>query len=94
MHFDTSLKTYGNRPPPDPPSTQHKEISICFVVFIFESFPKTEATSDYSRKAFLRAGFEIVAECKYTEFILGDKKVFEGISDHQGVALMVKFLDE
>ena len=55
---------------------------------------KTEATGDYSRKAFLRAGFEVVAECKYSEFSVGDKKVFEGISDHQGVALMVKFLDK
>lgn len=55
---------------------------------------KTEATGDYSRKAFLRAGFEVVAECKYSEFCVENKKVFQGISDHQGVALMVKFLDQ
>ena len=55
---------------------------------------KTEATGDYSRKAFLRAGFEVVAECKYSEFCVENEKVFQGISDHQGVALMVKFLDQ
>ena len=53
---------------------------------------KTEATGEYSRKAFLRAGFEVVAECKYSELSVDNKKVFEGISDHQACTLMVKIL--
>ena len=46
MHFKTIVKTYGNGPPADPPP-QHMEISICFVVFFFESFPNPFATKNY-----------------------------------------------
>ena len=53
---------------------------------------KTEATGEYSRKAFLKAGFEVVAECKYSEFCVNNKTVFEDISDHQACALMVKII--
>ena len=54
---------------------------------------KTEATGDFSRKAFLKAGFELVAECNYNEFAQDGKKVFEDINNHKGVALLVKMLD-
>jgi len=53
---------------------------------------KTEATGDYSRKAFLKAGFEMAAECKYSDFMCEGKTVFRGITDHQGTAFMVKYL--
>ena len=53
---------------------------------------KTEATGEYSRKAFLKAGFKVVSECNYSEFSVNNKKVFENISDHQACALMVKIL--
>ena len=56
------------------------------------SYCKTEATGDYSRKAFLKAGFQIVSECKYASFCYDGEKVFEGIKDHQGTALMIKKL--
>ena len=54
---------------------------------------KTEATGDYSRAAFLKAGFEVVAECDYKDFTVDGQKVFEDITAHKGVALMVKMLD-
>jgi len=53
---------------------------------------KSEATGDYSRKAFLKAGFELEAECKYSEFMFEGETVFSGITDHQGTAFMVKLL--
>ena len=56
-------------------------------------FCKAEATGDYSRKAFYKAGFSLVSECKYSEFTLDNKKVFSDITDHQGTALMAKNLD-
>jgi len=52
----------------------------------------TEATGNYSRKAFVKAGFEIAAECKYSDYKFEGKTVFSGITDHQGTAFMVKFL--
>ena len=54
---------------------------------------KTEATGDFSRRAFLKAGFELVAECDYKEFAQDGKKVFQDINNHKGVALLVKMLD-
>merc|ERR1712038_434257 len=54
---------------------------------------KTEATGDYSRAAFLKAGFKVVAECNYQDFTVDGKKVFKDITAHKGVALMVKMLD-
>ena len=53
---------------------------------------KTEATGDYSRKAFIRAGFTLVTECKYSEFTCDEKKAFAGLQGHQGTALMVKMM--
>merc|ERR1712215_120731 len=47
---------------------------------------KTEATGAYSRKAFTKAGFEVVAEVKYKQFQLEGKEVFSGIEGHEGVA--------
>jgi len=55
---------------------------------------KTEATGDYSRKAFAKCGFDVVAEVKYSQFEVADKKVFAGIRGHQGVAFMAKLLDK
>ena len=55
-------------------------------------FCKAEATGDYSRKAFYKAGFSLVSESKYSEFTVDNKKVFSGITDHQGTALMAKTL--
>ena len=54
---------------------------------------KTEATGDYSRSAFLKAGFKVVAECNYQDFTVDGEKVFKDITAHKGVALMVKMLD-
>ena len=54
---------------------------------------KTEATGDFSRRAFLTAGFELVAECNYKEFDLDGKRVFQDINNHEGVALLIKMLD-
>ena len=54
---------------------------------------KTEATGAYSRKAFTKAGFEVVAEVKYKEFKVEDRMVFSGIEEHQGVAFMAKLLE-
>jgi len=54
---------------------------------------KTEATGDYSRKAFIKAGFEVVAECDYKDFTVDGEKVFKDITGHKGVALLVKMLD-
>ena len=54
---------------------------------------KTEATGDYSRRAFIRAGFELVAECDYQDFTVDGEKVFKDITGHKGVALLVKMLD-
>ena len=53
---------------------------------------KTEATGAYSRKAFLKCGFEQVADVKYDQFKVGEKKVFAGIKGHEGVAFMAKLL--
>ena len=49
---------------------------------------KTEATGEFSRRAFLRAGFLSVGECGYSEY-----PVLQGIRNHQGVTLLVKILD-
>ena len=54
---------------------------------------KTEATGDYSRAAFLKAGFEVVAECNYEDFTVEGETVFKDITGHKGVALMIKMLD-
>jgi len=54
---------------------------------------KTEATGNYSRKAFIKSGFEVVAEVKYKEFKVEDRMVFSGIEEHQGVAFMAKLLE-
>jgi len=54
---------------------------------------KTEATGDYSRKAFIKAGFEVVAECDYKDFTVEGEKVFRDITGHKGVALLIKMLD-
>ena len=53
---------------------------------------KAEATGDFSRKAFLKAGFHVTAECKYSDWKFDNKKVFSGITDHQGIAFVVKIL--
>jgi len=53
---------------------------------------KAEATGDFSRKAFLKAGFHVTAECKYSDWMFDNKKVFSGITDHQGIAFVVKIL--
>ena len=50
------------------------------------------ATSDFSKKAFLKAGFVEVIEYKYSEWTFNDNKVFGGISDHQGITFMAKIL--
>ena len=54
---------------------------------------KTEATGDYSRRAFLKAGFELVAECDYNDFAQDGERVFQDINNHKGVALLIKILD-
>ena len=54
---------------------------------------KTEATGDYSRAAFLKAGFEVVAECNYEDFTVEGETVFKDITGHKGVALMIKMID-
>ena len=54
---------------------------------------KTEATGDFSRRAFLTAGFELVTECNYRDFDLDGKKVFQDINNHEGVALLIKMLN-
>ena len=54
---------------------------------------KTEATGTYSRKAFQKCGFDLVADVKYAQFKIGEKKVFAGIEGHEGVAFMTKLLD-
>ena len=54
---------------------------------------KTEATGSYSRKAFAKCGFEVVAEVKYSQFEVAEKKVFAGIRGHEGVAFMAKLLN-
>merc|ERR1711936_1515855 len=53
---------------------------------------KTEATGAYSRKAFTKAGFEVVAEVKYKQCQLEGKEVFSGIEGHEGVAFQAKML--
>ena len=53
---------------------------------------KTEATGAYSRRAFLKCGFELVAEVKYEQFEVEEKKVFAGIKGHEGVVLMAKLI--
>merc|ERR1712189_159246 len=53
---------------------------------------KAEATGDFSRKAFLKAGFHVTAECKYSDWMFDNKKVFSGITDHQRIAFVVKIL--
>merc|ERR1712002_864731 len=55
---------------------------------------KTEATGTYSRKAFAKCGFDLVAEVKYSKFEVEEKKVFAGIKGHDGVAFMAKLLDK
>jgi len=45
---------------------------------------KTEATGTYSRKAFQKCGFDLVADVKYAQFKIGEKKVFAGIQGHEG----------
>ena len=54
---------------------------------------KTEATGDFSRRAFLKAGFELVAECDYNDFAQDGERVFQNINNHKGVALLIKILD-
>jgi GNAT superfamily N-acetyltransferase len=54
---------------------------------------KTEATGTYSRKAFQKCGFDLVADVKYAQFKIGEKTVFAGIQGHEGVAFMAKLLD-
>ena len=54
---------------------------------------KTEATGDFSRRAFLKAGFELVAECDYNDFAQDGERVFQDINNHKGVALLIKILD-
>ena len=54
---------------------------------------KTEATGDFSRRAFLKAGFELVAECDYNDFAKDGERVFQDINNHKGVALLIKILD-
>jgi len=46
-----------------------------------------------SRKAFIKAGFEVVAECDYKDFTVEGEKVFRDITGHKGVALLIKMLD-
>ena len=46
-----------------------------------------------SRKAFIKAGFEVVAECDYKDFTVDGEKVFKDLTGHKGVALLVKMLD-
>ena len=54
---------------------------------------KTEATGDFSRRAFIKAGFKMVAECDYREFTVDGRKVFQDIHNHKGVALLIKILE-
>ena len=54
---------------------------------------KTEATGDFSRRAFIKAGFKVVAECDYREFTVDGRKVFQDIHNHKGVALLIKILE-
>ena len=53
---------------------------------------KTEATGNYSKKAFLKCGFEIVSDIKYKEFKVDGKKPFAAIKEHEGVAFLAKQL--
>ena len=54
---------------------------------------KTEATGTYSRKAFAKCGFDLVAQASYANFEVNGKKVFEGIQGHDGVAFMAKKIE-
>ena len=54
---------------------------------------KTEATGDFSRRAFIKAGFKVVAECDYKDYTFDGRKVFQDINTHKGVALLIKMLD-
>ena len=53
---------------------------------------KTEATGTYSRKAFVKSGFDLVAEVRYDQFEVEGKRPFTGIKGHEGVAFMAKKL--
>ena len=53
----------------------------------------SQATGTYSRKAFQKCGFDLVADVKYAQFKIGEKRVFAGIQGHEGVAFMAKLLD-
>ena len=54
---------------------------------------KTEASGDFSRRAFIKAGFKVVAECDYKDYTFDGRKVFQDINTHKGVALLIKMLD-
>jgi len=49
---------------------------------------KTEATGNYSRKAFAKCGMKEEVVIPYDSFTLQGTKPFNGIHDHEGVAFM------
>ncbi|XP_023320089.1 dopamine N-acetyltransferase [Eurytemora carolleeae] len=55
---------------------------------------KTEATGLYSRKAFERLGFIVVAEFLYAEYEVDGELIFEKIKNHRGTVFMLKRLSE
>ena len=55
---------------------------------------KTEATGQYSRKAFERLGFEAFSEILYSEYEVDGEKIFEPIKSHRGTTFMIKCNNE
>ena len=53
---------------------------------------KTEATSNFSRRAFANCKFGLVAHASYKGFEVDSEKVFAGIQGHDGVAFMARKL--
>ena len=55
---------------------------------------KTEATGQYSRKAFERLDFKAVSEVLYSEYEVNGEKIFEPIKNHRGTTFMIKCNNE
>ena len=55
---------------------------------------KTEATGQYSRKAFERLGFEAFSEILYSEYEVDGEKIFDPIKSHRGTTFMIKCNNE
>jgi len=52
---------------------------------------KTEATGLYSRKAFIKLGFEVKAEYKYKDYVVDGQVVFDKMEEpHRMITLMTK----